>query len=125
MTQSRDDIPTWRKRAAPIALVAAVVGGAVVYLFMRPSVDVYSTQSMGENVTLRDAETGDEWQMNRGLMMQELMLRANAKRLNEKEGIVNPKTGKPNGFPVNREWEKTIEQIRADIAAFEASRKTR
>lgn len=125
MTQSRDDIPAWRKRAAPIALVAAVVGGAAVYLFMRPSVDVYSTKSMGENVTLRDAETGDEWQMNRGLMMQELMLRANAKRLNEKEGIVNPKTGKPNGFPVNREWEKTIEQIRADIAAFEASRKTR
>ncbi len=63
---------------------------------------------MTKEVTIRDRETGDEWTMTRGQM--EKVLWGRPSPLNPQEGLVNPKTGKPNGFPITQ-WEETIKRI--------------
>ncbi len=70
-------------------------------------------------VTIRDKETGDEWEMPRGRMEQLLWDRPAP--VNPNEGIVNPKTGKPNGFPISQ-WEETIKRINAERADMAAAR---
>lgn len=70
----------------------------------------YSVERMSEKVTLKCIETGDEWTMTRGLMERELRSRTGS--LDPSQGIINPKTGRPTGFPFSKsEWEETIKRL--------------
>lgn len=103
--------------------LAAVFLLMSVVLYMRLTKDhnAYSTERMSEIVTIKCIETGDEWEMTRGLMEQQL--RRRGVQLNPEEGIVNPKTGRPTGFPFNKdEWRKTIERINREKAEAQVLR---
>ncbi len=68
------------------------------------------TRQLTEMVTIRCSETGETWKVQRGIMEKELWLRPYP--VDPNQGIVNPKTGKPTGFPVDA-WKETVEQINA------------
>ncbi len=79
-------------------------------LYMRLTAKTETAQ-LTELVTLRDSETGDTWQLPRGVMEKELYMRSYP--VDPNQGLVNPKTGKPNGFPVDA-WKETVLRINAD-----------
>jgi hypothetical protein len=87
--------------AGVLMLVAAFVA---VRRFARPS----ETAELTQMVTIRCTETGDEWQVPRGVMEKELYLRPLP--LDPGQGLVNPKTGRATGFPVDS-WKETIQRI--------------
>ncbi|HLO42470.1 MAG TPA: hypothetical protein VK176_15715 [Phycisphaerales bacterium] len=96
-----------------------VVAGAilVVSIFIYNSLsgrnDPYSVDRLSEMVTLKCSETGYEWEMTRGEM--ELQLRQRRGMSNPNEGILNPQTGKPTGFPFSKsDWEETIKRLNAE-----------
>jgi hypothetical protein len=92
-----------------IAGVFLVVSIAL-YLSLSGRGDTYSVERMSEKVTLKCIETGDEWTMTRGLMERELRSRTGS--LDSSQGIINPKTGRPTGFPFSKsEWEETIKRL--------------
>jgi hypothetical protein len=66
------------------------------------------TDQLTEMVTIRCAETGDEWQVLRGVMEKELYMRKPP--VDPSEGLVNPKTGKRTGFPIDQ-WKETVARI--------------
>ncbi len=82
-----------------------LVLSVLVYFFNRPRNE---TNELVQAVTIRCAETGKEWTMPRGAMEKQLMLRAFP--VNPEEGLINPDTGKPTGFPVD-DWNKTVKRI--------------
>ena len=90
--------------AALLMLVAAVM----VYTRLTAKTE---TAQLTELITVRDSETGDTWQVPRGVMEKELYLRAYP--VDPNQGLVNPKTGKPNGFPVDA-WKQTVTRINAE-----------
>lgn len=77
----------------------------LVFLLNRPGNE---TNELVQTVTIRCRETGKEWTMTRGAMEKQLMLRPYP--VNPEEGLVNPDTGKPTGFPVD-DWNKTVKMI--------------
>lgn len=93
--------------AAVLMLIAAVM------VYVRLSSKSESEQ-LTEMVTIRCAETGDEWQVLRGVMEKELYLRPFP--VDPNQGLINPKTGNPTGFPVDA-WKQTVERINAEIAS--------
>lgn len=92
----------------------------VIYTRLSADSGPYSTERMSQTVTIKCIETGEEWEMTRGLMEQQLRRRGG--ELSEDEGLVNPSTGRPTGFPFDKdEWRKTVERInREKAAALEA-----
>jgi hypothetical protein len=98
-------------------VAAAFLGlSVVIYLRLSGSNDAYSVERMSEMVTIKCIETGDEWEMTRGLMEQQLRRRGGT--LTPTDGIMNPNTGRPTGFPFNKsEWERTIERINREKAS--------
>jgi hypothetical protein len=87
--------------------VAAGVGVIAVVMFVR-SMGGGETSELTQDVTIRCSETGKEWTMPRGAMEKELMLRPYP--VNPEEGLINPDTGKPTGFPVD-DWKLTVERV--------------
>ncbi|MFG0314347.1 MAG: hypothetical protein ACF8LL_09205 [Phycisphaerales bacterium] len=94
----------------------AVAGGFLllsVVLYTRLSGGgggAYSAERMSEMVTIKCVETGEEWEMTRGLMEQQLRRRGT--ELSPEEGLLNPSTGRPTGFPFDKgEWRETVERI--------------
>jgi hypothetical protein len=82
----------------------------VLYFSISGRGDTYSVERMSETVTLKCAETGEEWTMTRGLM--ERQLRSRTGSLDASQGIINPKTGKPTGFLFSKsEWEETVDRL--------------
>src|SRR5678815_2321109 len=86
-------------------LAVAFLGLSIIlYYRISGGGETYSVERMSEMVTLKCAETGEEWEMSRGMMERELRSRAGS--LDSSQGIINPKTGKPTGFPFRKsEWE--------------------
>lgn len=93
--------------AAALLLVAAVM----VYMRLGSESE---TEQLTEMVTIRCSETGQEWQVLRGVMEKELYLRSYP--VDPTQGLVNPATGKPTGFPVD-DWKQTVERINAERAS--------
>lgn len=83
---------------------------AAAMLYMRLGAK-NETEQLTEMVTIRCSETGDTWQVLRGVMEKELYLRSYP--LDPNQGLMNPKTGKPTGFPVDA-WKQTVERINAE-----------
>lgn len=93
---------------------------ALVYMRRTSAGDAYSPDRMREVVTIRFSDTNDEITMTRGKLDQELRRRGD--KLDPNEGVVNPKTGKPTGFPFDKsEWEKTIARINQEKTDIRAS----
>ena len=93
-------------------LTAVLLLIVVVFLVlrMRSGSGTYSYERMAQEVRIRCAETGEEWTMPRGRMEADLLARAGV--IDPNQGIVNPKTGRPTGFPVT-EWRQTIDRLNA------------
>lgn len=91
--------------------------GLAALLALATAVLVYRGMSRGEtkeltqSVTIRCRETGKEWQMPRGAMEKQLYMRKYP--IDPNEGLINPDTGKPTGFPVD-DWKTTIERVNAE-----------
>ncbi len=94
--------------------LAAVLAVATAYFAYR-GLTAGETRELTENVTIRCRETGKEWTMTRGAMEKQLYMRPYP--LNPDEGLPNPDTGKPTGFPVD-DWKKAIEEINAERKSF-------
>lgn len=90
--------------------VAAIMMLAAAFLVYR-QVTGGETRELGSMVTIRCTETGDTWQVPRGVMEKELYMRPFP--INPDEGLINPKTGKRTGFPVD-DWKLTVERINLD-----------
>jgi hypothetical protein len=103
-----------------VAVVAVVLAA---FTFFR-NVSGGETAELTQDVTIRCRETGKEWKMTRGAMEKQLMLRAYP--VNPDEGLVNPDTGKPTGFPID-DWKATVDRcntMRAPLAEKAATAKT-
>ncbi len=94
-------------------LVVVLVLAAVAYAYwaLAGTGGVRDTKRLGEIVTIKDAETGEEWTVVRGKMELELIQRSADEELSPKIGLSNPKTGKLTGFPVDGSWEETVYRI--------------
>lgn len=71
-------------------------------------------QELSQQVTIRDSETGDTWELTRGAMEKELYMRPLP--IDPNEGLLNPKTGKRTGFPVG-DWKETVTRINEERTA--------
>jgi hypothetical protein len=96
------------------AAVLMLFAAGMLYMRLTAKTEV---AQLTEMVTLRDAETGDTWQLPRGVMEKELYMRAPP--IDPNQGLVNPKTGKANGFPVDA-WKETVQRINEDVARNDA-----
>lgn len=79
---------------------------------------------LSQKITIRDAQTGDEWTVLRADMELGLIQQSNRGVLDPSRGLVNEKTGKPNGFPVDGSWASTVERINQERAAANQSRQS-
>ncbi len=97
-------------------VIALVLGGVMIYRTIAGA-PPGSTASLTKDVTIRCTETSDEWTMSRGRLEQALYMRQGM--LDPAEGLSNPETGTPTGFPVNksRDWDEVIERINAEKRA--------
>jgi hypothetical protein len=66
---------------------------------------------LAQDIAVRYEDTGDQVMMKRAILERKLAARlAQEKKLDPAVGLENPKTGKPTGFPVDRElWDDLIE----------------
>jgi hypothetical protein len=94
--------------------IAAVLMLLAAVMFVSRLSRADETDQLTAMVTIRCSETGEEWEVPRGVMEKMLYLRKPP--LNPNEGLPNPKTGKLTGFPVDS-WKETIERINAEVAA--------
>lgn len=94
--------------------VAAVIALLAVVLFVR-NLTGGETAELTQMVTIRCRDTGKEWTMPRGAMEKQLMMRPFP--VNPDEGLINPDTGKPTGFPVD-DWKLTVDRINATRKAL-------
>lgn len=97
-----------------------LVGGVLLFVRLRAAPGMYSYEHMTQDVRIRCAESGEEWTVKRGQMERDLLMRAG--QLNPAEGLINPKTGKATGFPVN-EWQETIDRLNEEKAALASGRR--
>jgi hypothetical protein len=99
-------------------LAAGLMLFAALMLYLRLSAKSESEQ-LTEMVTIRCSETGETWEVLRGVMEKELYLRSYP--LDPNQGLVNPKTGKPTGFPVDA-WKQTVERINSERGSVTGSK---
>lgn len=95
-----------------IAFIAVAVAAFFIFRTLNKS-EPDSHERRSQMVTIRDTETGDEWEMNRGQFERLLMLQ---------EGQIDPNGGIPSHFSEGRpvgvlvdksDWENTVERINA------------
>jgi hypothetical protein len=96
-------------------LAALLLLVAAVFLATR-IIHKTETDELTQIITIRDSETGDTWQVPRGVMEKELYLRHYP--VDPNQGLINPKTGKPNGFPVDA-WKQTVARINGERSQVE------
>jgi hypothetical protein len=92
--------------------VAVLIALGATIMFLR-NLSGGETAELTQMVTIRCVETGKEWTMPRGAMEKELMLRPYP--VNPEEGLVNPDTGRPTGFPID-DWAVTVKRVNASRA---------
>lgn len=109
LRETLNEKPVIGRTIAVVALVAA--GFFVVRSLNKAPPD--SIERRSQTVTIRDTETGDEWEMNRGQFERLLLLQ---------EGQIDPGGGVPSKFSDGRpvgvlvdksDWEETVSRINA------------
>ncbi len=109
------------------ALIGVVLLAALAFAVLRGGgdSDPYSKDRLTERVTIVDSETGDSWETLRARMEKELRLRPG--QIDPAQGLRNPETGTPTGFPEDQaDWAKTIDRLNAEKrAASEPSENSR
>lgn len=110
------------KATIVLASVAIILGGWLLVRSVFSGPDVGSVDYLQTDLTVKDSETGEEWEMSRGKLEQELYSRSGD--IDPNEGLPNPTTGKPTGFPMNRErdWDAVVERIIAEKARLREKR---
>jgi hypothetical protein len=106
-------------------IALAVVVTAAAYLFARPHLtpDPNDPALLMQDVSIKCAETGFEWKLNRGRMESYLYQMANRGQLDVSTGLENPKTGKRTGFPLDKaDWEKTVARVLKETAEAKSQR---
>jgi hypothetical protein len=90
-----------------LALVAIV-------LLVRAFTAAPPTADLATEVIIRYEDSGDEVKMPRGQFERELLARLHQKEpIDPAVGLTNPKTGKPTGFPADRDfWNKMIDDVK-------------
>lgn len=92
-----------------VGVVALAAVGFGIRPFLRSNPD--SLERRSQMVTIRDTETGDEWEMNRGEFERLLLTQ---------EGMIDPTRGIPSKFSEGRltgvlvdksDWTETVERI--------------
>src|SRR5690606_41679622 len=74
-----------------------------------------SIEYLTQEITIRCSETGKAWSMPRGRLEKELLLRGTP--LDPSVGLKNPDSGRPTGFPADRDmWERTIKRLNNEAA---------
>lgn len=97
------------------ALAALLTLGAAAVVITRVGAKS-ETQQLTQMITIRCTETGDTWQVLRGVMEKELYLRPYP--IDPNQGLINPKTGKPTGFPIDA-WKETVERVNIERSEVE------
>ena len=105
-----------------LASLAIVLAGWLVLRTITSDPPLDSVEYLSTELTIRCAETGDEWTMSRAKLERELYTRPGV--LDPNQGLVNANIGKPTGFPSNRErdWDSVIERINAQKTRLQESR---
>ncbi len=99
------------------AAIGALVLAAVLVLvrFTAGGHAPDSIEALSQEVTIRCSETGKEWTVQRGRMERDLLLRGVP--IDPSVGLPNPDTGRPTGFPADRDmWERTIKRLNNEAA---------
>ncbi len=94
------------------ALAAVLLGVSVFFVIrsQRAGTDPYNPERMKQMLTVHFSDTDEEMTIPRGRLDKEL--RAQGSQLDPSKGIINPKTGKPTGFLVDKEeWDGMIARI--------------
>ena len=95
-----------------IIIVVLLAAGGL--LMARRPASQSAQQDMASHIVIRFEDTGDEIKMVRGMFERQMMARGIAGPVNPAEGITNPTTGKPTGFPVDKEyWEGLVRAANA------------
>ncbi|HEX2839091.1 MAG TPA: hypothetical protein VHN77_13295 [Phycisphaerales bacterium] len=100
-------------------VIAALLLGVSIWLYLARTsgADAYDPESMKEMLTIRYTDTDEVERIPRGRLDQ--MLRRSGNSIDPKQGIINPKTGKPTGFLVDEdEWTQMIERINQEKEAI-------
>lgn len=100
-----------KKRAVVFAVIGLGLLGVVLYrVFAGGGPD--DPDRLVQDVTIRCEETGEEWEMLRGRLEQQL--RRTPGQIDPEVGLINPSTGRPTGFPTDRDaWRAMVERINA------------
>lgn len=96
-------------------ILSAVLMLAAAFMLWRNFSSRNEVTQLTQLVTIRCNETGDTWQVPRGVLEKQLIQRPYP--IDPSEGVVNPKTGKPTGFPID-DWKLTIDRINAERQAL-------
>lgn len=95
-----------------VALVILAAAGTIIYR-QNQSAGRFTPASMQEYVTIKYMDTGEEVRLPRGRV--DKMLRDQGGPLDPSKGLVNPATGQPTGFLIDREdWDSWIQRINED-----------
>lgn len=84
-----------------LVAVALVAGG---WLVARQPTGRSIQDELASHIVIKFEDTGDEIKMVRGMFEREMMARGIAGTADAAVGITNPKTGKPTGFPADRDY---------------------
>ncbi len=93
----------------------AVVGSLLLagaWLVVRSLTKSSMHADLAGPLIIRFEDTGEQIEMIRGMFEQDMLGRASAGPVDPAVGVFNPKTGKPTGFPVDREyWISLVESL--------------
>lgn len=98
--QERYPAVTW------VVVGLLLLGGA--FFILRQMRAGAGRDDLGADIVIRFEDTGDETTMSRGRLERTVLEMAMNEAVDPAKGLNNPKTGKPTGFPVNREYWNTI-----------------
>lgn len=96
-----------------LVCVAVALGGWLLMRMVLSDPPRESVEYLSEDVVVLCEETGEEWTISRGKIERDLYMRQGL--IDPDQGITNPNTGQPTGFPADREkeWDSVIERINA------------
>jgi hypothetical protein len=97
------------------ALMWMIVGVLLtvgVYLIVRQFTLQSSQEALGAEVIIRFEDTGEEIKLQRGRLERLMLEQGVNEALDPTKGLINPKTNKPTGFPINRDyWNQLVHAV--------------